>query len=226
MVDDWKGNTAVYTAVITDFEHIGKQIFEDGVDYIYFTDGSSRPLEDRWHIEQIPYFSHLNPRRTSKLPKHVPHFFDVLAKYKYTVWIDGDMQVIHPEFVSEIMSFLDNGLVLSPHFDNRDCAYGEAMIRPPKYQSEPMDQQVEFYQKDGFPEHEGLFETGVIARDMTNPAVKDLGQFWYIHNMVFSYQDQVSLPYCLWKTGYKPDILPKSFRDFYWVHINAHKSER
>jgi len=39
----------------------------------------------------------------------------------------------------------------SPHFDGRHCAYGEATIRPPKYANEPLDEQVAFYQSEGFP---------------------------------------------------------------------------
>jgi hypothetical protein len=223
--EEWKNKTAVFTAVITDFEHLGPQIFEDGVDYYYFTDGTSMPLHERWNVVVLDKFSHIHPRRISKFVKHVPHMFPELQKYKYTVWIDGDMQIIKPNFVEEIMFFLDNGMVLSPHFDVRNCAYTEATIRPAKYQTEPMDAQVEYYQQRGFPENYGLYETGVMARDMTDPRVKELGMRWFIHNMVLSYQDQVSLPFCLWDMQYQPAVLPMTFRNFGWVIINAHKHE-
>ena len=225
MVDDWYGNTAIYTAVTTDFEYMGKNRFQEGIDYIFFTDGSSKPIQDTWRVEKLPDLSHLHPRRAAKLPKVNPHFFDILTKYKYTIWIDGDMQIIGDNFAPDILSYMDEGVLFSPHFDGRDCAYSEATIRPLKYVSEPLDQQVEFYKQDGFPENLGLFEGGIIARDMTNRDVRELGQVWYIQNMVFSYQDQVSLPYVLWKTKIKYSVLPKSFRDFEWVVINAHKRE-
>jgi len=225
-MDNWHGNTVVVTSVITDFEHQGNQIFQDGVDYIYFTDGASLPLQDRWKIEYVPETPRLDPRRMSKLPKHYPEFFDVLRSYRYMIWIDGDMQIISSDFVPEIMSYMKNGLVLSPHFDNRNCAYGEATIRPPKYALEPLDEQVSYYKSIGFPVDNGLYETGVMARDLSNPKVREVCMAWYLQNLVFSYQDQVSLPYVLWDQKFKPDILPKSFRDFEWVHINAHKSER
>lgn len=222
---DWKGKTAVFTAAITDFEHQGIHEFIDGVDYHFFKDDEADPpLQDEWQVHMLNEFSHLNPRRLSKLPKHYPEFFDVLCGYQYLIWIDGDMQVISQDFVPEILSYMDDkGLVLSPHFDGRTDAYGEATIRSPKYVSEPLDAQVEFYRADGFPGFNGLYETGVMARDLTHPKTRELGMMWYIQNMVFSYQDQVSLPYCLWKLNYDPSVLPKSFRDFGWVHINAHK---
>lgn len=223
--DEWYGKIAVYTAVIGDFEHLGDHDYEDGVDYLFFTDGHQYPINPRWQPQILTHFKHVHPRRLSKLPKHNPHFFDVLRRYRYVVWIDGDMQIAKPTFVSEIMSLMDNGMVISPHFDNRHCAYGEATIRPPKYQSEPMDEQVQYYMHRGFPENFGLYETGVIARDMTDPRVQMLGQQWYIHNMVLSYQDQVSLPFVMWDMGYRPSELPQSFREYNWVAINAHKFE-
>ena len=224
-MNDWYGNTVVYTSVIGDFENIGRQRMIDGVDYVFFTSGEQRPLEDSWKVVGLDDFAHLGPRRLSKLPKHNPHFFDVLRDYKYAIWIDGDMQIDNPQFPVEILKLMDKGIVFSPHFDGRTCAFGEAMIRPRKYQNEPLDAQVNFYKSQGYEGDTGLFETGVIARDMTDPRVRELGEIWYIHNMVFSYQDQVSLPYVLWKHGFEYSVLPQSFRDYRWVHINAHKSE-
>lgn len=221
---DWKGQTVVYTAVAGDYEHLGPHVFEDGVDYVYFTD-YSRPVQPEWRIEDLTLFKHLHPRRAAKIPKAAPHEFSVLEQYRYAIWIDGDMQIQSGSFVEEFLSYMHNGLVLTPHFDNRHCAYGEATIRPAKYASEPLDAQVAFYEREGFPQEQGLYEGGVIARDMRDQRVRELGARWLVQNMIFSYQDQVSLPYVLWKMKFRPDVLPKSFRDFGWVHINAHRFE-
>jgi hypothetical protein len=222
---DWKNNTVVCTAVTGGYDHRASSLFIDDVDYIYFTDGKSPfQIEHPWK-EIILEDSHLDNRRRSKRPKLYPHSIDILNNYKYVIWIDGDMEILKEEFIPEILSYLENGFVISPHFDNRTCAYGESTIRPAKYINEPLDEQVSFYKSEGFPENYGLYECGVSARDMKNKQVEELGKLWYEQNIAWSYQDQVSLPYCLWKTGYKPDILPKSFRDYNWVRINAHKRE-
>jgi hypothetical protein len=60
---------------------------------------------------------------------------------------------------------------------------------------------------------------------MTNKDVQKLGELWHQQNLTWSYQDQVSFPYCLWKTGFTPDVLPQTFRNYNWVHINAHTRE-
>lgn len=223
--DDWYGKTAVYTSVVGDYDYLGQHLFQDGVDYLFYTDGKSQPLQSEWKVKMLPDIYHLHPRRVAKLPKTNPHFFSDLSSYKYTIWIDGGMEIISENFVTQLLSYLGDGLLLSPHFDMRDCAYGEATIRPAKYASEPMDEQVNFYRADGFPTNQGLYEGGIIARDMDNNRVRELGQMWYIHNLIFSYQDQISLPYCLWKMNYKPSVLPKSFRDFEFVRVNGHKTE-
>lgn len=224
---DWKGKTAVCTSVYGAIDYHGAQIMIDGVDYHYITDGLSDPPSSYgWNIFHVP-FSELNfdNRRKSKVAKIVPHRFDVLNEYRYIIWIDGDMQIINENFIPEILSYMNNGLVISPHFDGRDCAYGEATIRPPKYQNEPLDEQCDFYRKDGFPEHMGLYECGVMARDLKNQDVIDLSELWFEQNITWSYQDQVSLPYCLWKKNFTPDVLPTTFRNLRWVSINAHIHE-
>jgi O-antigen biosynthesis protein len=222
---DWFNNTVICTAVTGGYDYHNDQPTIPGVDYLYFTDGNSPyPIDSPWN-EQILGDEHLDNRRRSKRPKLNPHSIPILNEYKYMVWIDGDMWIEDANFVNHIMSFMSNGFVVSPHFDNRHCAYTEATIRPAKYANEPLDEQCDSYRSEGFPEEYGLYECGVSARDLTNPKVKELGELWHQQNLNWSYQDQVSFPYCLWKTGFIPDVLPQSFRDYNWVGINAHKTE-
>jgi O-antigen biosynthesis protein len=223
MVDDWYGNTVICTAVTGGYDYISDQPRIDGVDFLYFTDGKSpQPISNPW-LPILLGDENLDNRRRSKRPKLNPHSISMLLNWKYM--IDGDMGILSPDFVPEIMSHMQNGFIVSPHFDERHCAYGEATIRPAKYANEPLDEQVAFYQSEGFPYEYGLYECGVSARDLTNPKVKEVGELWHKQNLEWSYQDQVSLPYCLWKTGFKPDVLPQTFRNYNWVWINAHTRE-
>jgi hypothetical protein len=225
---EWKNKTVVYTCVTNGFDYHGEQVMIDGVDYIYFTDGIDDPPAsfgwDVFHIDTT-LLQDLDPRRRAKIVKVNPFFSDVLKSYGYSIWIDGGIQITSESFVPEILGHLNNGMVVSPHFDGRNCAYGEATIRPPKYANEPLDQQVDFYRQEGLPENYGLYECGVMARDMNSDDVRNVSELWLGQNLEWSYQDQVSLPYVFWKSGYVPDVLPKSFRDFNWVHVNAHRKE-
>jgi hypothetical protein len=232
MSEDWYGNTVICTAVTGGFDNKTNQVVIPGVDYIYFTDGKSIfDIPHPWKVHHLPDSdAHLDNRRKSKRPKLNPHSIEVLNKYKYFIWIDGEIEIYNPNFVSEILSYMDNGFVVSPHPDalgnpGRYCAYGEATIRPPKYANEPLDAQCEFYRSEGFPENYGLYACGVSARDMTSPKVKELGELWHRQNLQWSYQDQVSFPYCLWKTGLQPDVLPKSLYHMAWLSLNLHARE-
>src|SRR5438445_8639 len=167
-MDDWKGSTVIYTAVTGGHDHQTSHAYTPGVDYIYFTDGHSSPPSKVWTVVQLHNDLGLDDRRLAKIPKVYPHYFQELRRYKYAIWIDGSMEILNRRFPKEILNYLDNGFVISPHFDGRDCAYGEATIRPPKYANEPLDEQVEHYREEGFPEHFGLYECGVNARDMQN----------------------------------------------------------
>ena len=226
MINDWHDNTVICTAVTGGYDYVVEQPFIiDGVDYLYFTDGKSAfPIGKPWQVHLLED-EHLDNRRRSKRPKLNPHSIPVLNNYKYMIWIDGDMWITNRNFVNEIFLYMENGFVASPHFDGRKCAYGEATIRPPKYANEPLDEQCNFYRSEGFPEQFGLYECGVSARDMSNPKVKELGELWHKQNLEWSYQDQVSFPYCLWKTEFEPDVLPQSFRNYNWVGLNIHTRE-
>jgi O-antigen biosynthesis protein len=225
MVNDWYGNTVICTAVTGGYDYMPEQPRIDGVDFVYFTDGKSpEPIKKQW-LPILLGDDELDNRRRSKRPKLNPHSIPMLLNWKYMIWIDGDMGILSPDFVPQIMSYMENGFVVSPHFDGRHCAYGEATIRPAKYANEPLDEQVAFYQSEGFPYEYGLYECGVSARDLTNPKVKEVGELWHKQNLEWSYQDQVSFPYCLWKTEFKPDVLPQTFRNYNWVWINAHTRE-
>jgi len=196
------------------------------VDYFFFTDPESADTcPDYWHRVPLPGGPDMHPRRRAKFPKLNPHRFPVLRSYQHIIWVDGSITIQKESFAEEILSYLTNGMVVTPHPDDRDCAYGEATIRPPKYEEEPLDDQVAYYRSRGFPEDFGLYETGVSARNMRNVQVEILGRAWENQVASWSIQDQVSLPFALWATGYQPDVLPKSFREFGWVNINAHRSE-
>ena len=221
-------DTVIYTAVTGDYDWPSKGgLAPPGIDRVYFTDGlSTRP---GWIEQRLPDLPHLHPRRLAKLPKTYPHLF--LRRYRYAVWIDGGMEITGPSMVKTLLVMLAGrtedqiGLVVSPHFDGRDDAYGEATIRPPKYAEEPLDEQVAFYHEVGFPEHQGLYEGGVLAWDLHDPGAHEVAAAWTVQNLVFSYQDQVSLPFVLWSLDARPVVLDRTFRDKAWVLINAHRRE-
>lgn len=201
-------------------------------DHFYFKDDLSVDRGDPWwtiRFEEIePDMMHLSPRLLAKLPKINPHRYNFLRQYDYVVWIDGGFNIQQANFATQMINFMgNNSLVLSPHFSNV-CAYQEAEVRPRRHRSqeELIDRQVEFYKQEGFPKkwEGGMFEAGIEARKMGDPKLVEFEELWLEQVLTYSYRDQISLPYSLWKTGVKYSVLPKSFRDYNWVKINGHRS--
>jgi hypothetical protein len=68
-----------------------------------------------------------------------------------------------------------------------------------------MREQLERYIKDGYPDNT-LYECGFFIYKNNDLHCKLLDDWWE-ENIKYSYQDQLSLPYLLWKHNIKPTIL-------------------
>lgn len=216
---------AITTCVTGAYDHPRSEVHPSGYDYLFFCDEESEHLCPPWWQMVKLEPSDAPPRRRAKPPKLYPHQFDCLMDYEYVIWVDGGITIKNERFPDELLAYLTNGMVISPHFDGRRDAYSEATIRPPKYVNEPLDAQCANYRMLGYPGNTGLYECGVMARSMKSHESAELGKLWQFEVDMWSIQDQVSLPFCLWSLGYQPDVLPHSFRDFDWVDVHAHKFE-
>lgn len=217
---------AVVTAVAGNYDSPRRDVFTLGVDYYFYADEASDHLVRSPWIGEPLYADEGHPRRVAKGPKVNPHAYPALSDHDVVIWVDGGCHIVSDAFVSEIVEALgDAPILLSPHFDDRHCAYGEATIRPPKYADEPLDEQVAHYRSVGFPENFGLYECGVMARNMKHPDAAPLGAAWEEEVARWSYQDQVSLPFVLWRLEIEPAVLPQTFRKYGWVKVNGHRSE-
>ena len=57
-----------------------------------------------------------------------------------------------------------------------------------------------------FPDNVGLFEMGLSIRK-NNLEINSLFDLWWEHNLKYSFQDQISYPYVLWKKNIMPDYV-------------------
>ena len=177
-------------------------------DYFAFTDNISQDV-GIW--KQIPLLHFSNDsrfaaRRNAKIYKILPHLF--LPNYEYYIWHDVSHSLVaDPEEVCE-KYLRDSDIAVFKH-TQRDCAYAEAnIINELNYDHrESVDSQVSFYKSQGFPENYGLYELPVSIRRNTK-STQVFNQMWYEQINRFSSRDQISFPYCLWKTGINPVIMP------------------
>lgn len=177
-------------------------------DYFAFVDNIDQNV-GVWNQKPLLHFSQDSKyanRRNAKIYKIMPHLF--LPEYEYYFWVDVSHEVImDPEEVIE--NYLKDSDVGVFKHTQRNCAYEEAkIINELDYDHRTnIDNQVNTYKSQGFPENYGLYELPVsIRRNTKNTKIMNL--MWWDQICQFSSRDQISFPYCLWKTGISPAVLP------------------
>jgi len=190
----------VYTAVFGGYDapktHVPQSI---QVDYVYFNEA---------HCPYLPaHIRDLHPRLIAKYFKLQPYVMPAYRNYDYVVWIDGSGTLLSPDSLTALISYCKSGYAVFRH-PNRDCIYDEADFCKDfeKYRSQPIEQQVDAYRRDGYPPHNGLYACGVIVRD-TKKDFTSVDSDWLTENLKWSYQDQLSFPYILWKRGMEVDVI-------------------
>ena len=112
---------AVYTSIFGGYDKLNENQYKmDGVDYLCFTDSDIQ--SDTWDvIKSTPIYG--DPNRNAKKYKILPHRY--LAKYDYSVWIDGNILIVNDirDLVTQhkYQVFDHNQTQLDP----RDCIYKE-----------------------------------------------------------------------------------------------------
>lgn len=196
-----KARVVVYTAISGNFDDLIQHTYiSKDFNYVCFTDQQVgdpgiweiRPLEDR-NLDRV---------RSAKYYKILPDQF--FEDYEYSVWIDGNIDVLTNELEVRIEELIQAGSILSAskHFE-RDCIYQEANICMLYGIDDPdiIDAQVHYYRSKGFPEHDGLFEMNIIFRKHNDQHLTAMMQDWWEMIVKFSRRDQLSFIYVLRKHG-------------------------
>jgi glycosyltransferase involved in cell wall biosynthesis len=195
-----------YTAVYGD--HIALPEFETkGFEFRCYTD---RKIESKtWKII-YETAQHEHPRMAAKWRKlhpATPHSRDI------SIWIDASITVtdVH-EMVRVCKAALKGHDVALFKHPERTNIFDEAVASikmPNKYSGLPLIAQVESYREAGLLQDSGLWAGGVIARQH-GPKYVNFENDWWAECKKWSYQDQLSLPYVLWKHNVHPGVIPGS----------------
>ena len=151
---------------------------------------------DGWTVVTEPRSDH--PRLAAKRPKMVPWLY---TNCYHSVWIDGAFEVRDGQFSRFVREHLArHDLVVWQHPESRNCLYQEADYCQdwPKYSSDPIREQTAAYRAAGMPENYGLYAAGAVGMRHT-ANVKAFGWAWLDECNRWSIQDQISLPFLLWK---------------------------
>ena len=194
----------VYTAIVNNYETLQNPDYIDPrIQYICFTD---QPIwlslinDTVWEIKKIPRSS-LDDTRKARQVKILPHIFLKEFDCDYSIWIDGNINIIDDIF--ELFNLYDISILGFKHH-SRDCVYDElsACVDAKKDTSSTMQEQIHKYATKGLPKHSGLIETNVLIRKHTNHNVMKLMESWWLEIKAHSKRDQLSLPYVIWQQNF------------------------
>ena len=211
-IQDIKNNKiAIYTAFTGKYDTLkDPEVIDENCDYICFTDNPEL-TSDLWKIIPMEE-SILDNNRKAKKYKILPHKY--LKDYKYSFWLDGTFKIKGSirEYIYKNIRANSNMLVVV--HTERDCVYDEydASKIIPRYPRAVMEEQVEFYRSQGFPEHYGLGVMGALFRQHNAPDVIKVMEDWWDENIKYSNQDQLSFAYVCWRNDFHPSVS----RIFYW----------
>lgn len=175
--------------------------FDDAVCVTDSADG----IPDGWRTVLEPLSD--DPRLDAKRAKMQPwRFTDCDA----AIFLDASIEVTSPNLRAWVEPQLRaHDLVIWSHPEGRSCYRDEAAVcwDWPKYSRYDMRGQVDAYAADGMPAGWGLFACGMIGWRFTDEA-KAFGDAWLAEQSKWSCQDQVSLPYLLWREAKPFGIWP------------------
>jgi hypothetical protein len=217
---------AIYTAIFGAHDDLKPQPACPGVDFVCFTDDASM-RSDQWRME-VATARHDHPRLAATWFRTHPHV--VLPEYRHTIWIDGSMVLRSESFAEEALGHLkQSGIALMRHPRRADLLQEvEVSLGRPKYDGQPIREQLEHYRAQGFPTDHGLWVGGLLVRDNENERIRRLNEMWMEETARWSHQNQISLAYVLWRLGIEPDEIPLTgrLRDNDLFRIEHHLSAR
>lgn len=156
-----------------------------------------------WRVVVEPR-PHLHPNVAAKIPKFRP---DLYVSSPNSIWIDAS-SIVQPSLAFATLLALEHSwtMAMFPH-PNRSRISDEVTASRglPKYDDLPLEKQVQHYFDNGYPDGHSLWASGVIGRSAANRELDaEIGDEWLFEVSRWGFQDQLSLPYILWKHNAQP----------------------
>lgn len=191
----------VYSLDINGYDEIINPLIHDkNVRYILFSDDKTRTSKfwEVVHIDPIEGLDHRKLARYYKINSHL-----VLPEHDISMYVDS---CTTPNFLNFKNLLQDNGFdncdIMCYNHTTRKCLYDESqvVISGRLDYSNIVNDQINNYRLDGFPENFGLSETGIIIRK-NNERITEFNSTWWNQVNTHSGRDQLSQMYSSWKTG-------------------------
>lgn len=192
----------IYTVLVGDYDDILQPVVKDDrFDYVLFSNNIKSESIGVWMVKPIPNVIEGDNKRLSRYPKTHPE--TMLSDYKASLYTDANIQIqdqwVYDRFVelfNKRIEYAGVKLVLT----GRDCIYEHSFEMCQwlvEHDYVAIRHCHELY-KRGFPRHFGLNENNIIFR-IHNEKMKATDEEWWQWIINYSWRDQFSYMYCIWK---------------------------
>lgn len=210
----------IYTAIIGHYDTLKPPLVRpQGVRFICYTDQDN--LEGMgWEIRRVAH-SDMSAPLIVRQYKLLPHRF--FQDVQTSIWVDASM-TISGDLTSYIKRYQKQAdFLVMPH-PERYCIFDEAAVcmQLHKEKKSKILRQITAYYVAGMPLDYGLYIGGILVRNHNVPTVRQTMELWFHEVEEYSFRDQLSLPYVLYKTGLPIDVAPVDYLDNPWIKIEAH----
>lgn len=198
--------SSVYGGYDAPVEHVPQSI---DVDWVMVTDDKSLVGDGGVRVVLEPR-PDVHPRLAAKHAKCLP--WEYALHSDVVIWMDAACRLVSPRALDWIVRSVlisPSGMAQFVH-PWRGCVYDEAEASwaMPKYAGRPILEQAEYYRRQGHPPGWGLWATGLIAYYAPNRGARTrleaFGKAWLAEQLRWTYQDQISQPYILRRSGLAP----------------------
>lgn len=192
---------AVYSCIIGGYDDVKEPAYinKQCCDFYMVTDGEVGD-ESAWKkidINEIHGLDGLDNRGKARYVKTHPHV--LFPEYDYSVWIDGSLKVI-ADVMPIIGSMGEAWFGVHTIQNGIDCVYDSIYAEiAEKAEKGDILRQIRYYKRQGYPAHNGMYETGVLIRKHNNDRCIKTMEYWWKQMSHFTLRDQMSINYVLWK---------------------------
>lgn len=215
----------VYTCITGSYDDIKEfqNLKEKNIDYILFT--NNKDIKSNfWKVVYIENEGLDNVRLNRKI-KILGHEL-INNNYDYSIYMDGSVILRKPitEFIKDCLDFDKYDIIGFKHRE-RDCLYleGKACLKHMKEKKEIILKELDFIKKNNYPEHNGLMENTIFARNLKSKKVMETCRLWFDMVMKYSSRDQLSFCFCAFQTKLKYKLLDMNVFDNKYFYNEPHK---
>lgn len=200
----FEGRGVVYTAITGNYDDVKEpKYMNPNLDYILFTNNRNI-TSTKWKVVYIDNPEGLDNVRLARRIKILGH--EYLTEYDYSIWVDAKLE-IKKDMRDYVEKYRKREPMLCFVHYIQNCIYQELVVCEALKKDDVtiMRTQIERYREEGYPENNGLIESGILVRDIHNPRVVQLMQAWWHEIINGSRRDQLSFNYACWKNDFMYD---------------------